>query len=127
MKNMELKPRRMTKQKWAVLSYLQNTTAHPNADKIFKNLSISYPKLSLSTVYRNLAQLSEDKIIDRMSIKSDFDHYDANTIPHNHFICEKCGEILDTSLGSVSMKDLEGIGKVNSYCIYYYGICKKCQ
>lgn len=127
MKNRASKFRRMTKQKLAILSYLKNTTSHPNANTIFKSLSILYPKLSISTVYRNLAQLSEDKIIDKMTIKSDFDHYDANTTPHNHFICHKCGKIIDTNSDRVFIKNLENIGSIDSYCIYFYGICKNCQ
>jgi Fur family peroxide stress response transcriptional regulator len=127
MTNSDKKIRRTTKQKWAILSYLQNTTSHPSAEKIYKDLFALYPKLSLSTVYRNISQLSEDGIIDRMSIKFDSDHYDANTIPHNHFICEKCGEIIDTSLGTLTIENLDSLGKVNSFCVYFYGICKKCQ
>jgi Fe2+ or Zn2+ uptake regulation protein len=127
MKNTTSKFRRMTKQKSAILSYLKNTKSHPNADTIFKSLSILYPKLSISTVYRNLAQLSEDKIIDKMAIKSNFDHYDANTIPHNHFICQKCGKIIDTNSDKVFIKNLENFGNIDSYCIYFYGICNNCQ
>lgn len=121
------KVRRMTKQKLAILGYLQNTTSHPSAEKIYNDLFKLCPKLSLSTVYRNISQLSEDGIIDRMSIKYDSDHYDANTAPHNHFICEKCGDIIDTSLGNLTFENLDSIGKVNSFCVYFYGICKKCQ
>ena len=124
---MSTPPRRMTKQKAAILEYLKHSTHHPGADEIYKDLKSFQPDLSLSTVYRNLAQLSEDKLIEKMGLQMDCDHYDGNRSPHNHFICKKCGKIHDCGKENISLEEVQKLGDIETFTVYFYGTCHDCQ
>lgn len=120
-------PRRMTKQKAAILEYLKLSTHHPDAECIYQDLKKQQPDLSRSTVYRNLGQLSEDKLIEKMGLQMDCDHYDGNRSPHNHFICKKCGKIHDCGKENISLTQVEQFGDVETFTVYFYGTCRDCQ
>ncbi len=119
--------RRMTKQKSAILEYLKSSTHHPSAEEIYLDLKILHPELSRSTVYRNLSQLAEDKLIERMGLQSECDRYDGNRSPHNHFICTGCGKIYDCGKESISVTEAEKFGDIDSFTVYFYGICRECK
>lgn len=117
----------MTKQKAAILEYLKHSTHHPSAEEVYLALKESQPELSRSTVYRNLAQLHEDKLIERMGLQSESEHYDGNRSPHNHFICTECGCIHDCGKENIFLKEAEKIGEVDTFTVYFYGICNHCK
>ncbi len=119
--------RRMTKQKAAILEYLKCSTHHPDAETIYQNLKKLQPDLSRSTVYRNLSQLSQDRLIDKMGLQSECDHYDGNCSPHNHFICTKCGRIYDCGKDSIPTNEAEKYGEIETFTIYFYGTCRDCK
>ena len=56
-------------------------------------------------------------------------HFDGNADPHYHFVCEKCGRILDIPLeGKGLSQDLLAAvpGKVTGHRLECYGICENC-
>ena len=120
-------PRRMTKQKSAILEYLKCSTHHPDAENIYQNLKKLQPDLSRSTVYRNLSQLTEDKLIEKMGLQSDCDHYDGNCSPHNHFICTVCGSIYDCGKEVIPQTEAEKFGEIDTFTVYFYGVCRNCK
>jgi Fur family peroxide stress response transcriptional regulator len=85
----------------------------------------------MGTVYRNLNILIEQGFIRKIDFGSTFDRFDANTGPHYHFICERCGSISDLSLEI----DKELNARVNEatpfqakrHRIEFYGFCDKCR
>jgi Fe2+ or Zn2+ uptake regulation protein len=74
-----------------------------------------------------LNNLVSDGMIKKIVIDEDncrFDHIDSR---HSHFICCKCGKIIDVFEDYfVNVKDIYG-NIVNDYDIYFNGICKDCQ
>lgn len=48
---------RITETRKAIIAYLINSTEHPSADKIYKDLLPEHPSLSLATVYNNIKVL----------------------------------------------------------------------
>ncbi|MBO5408717.1 MAG: transcriptional repressor [Clostridia bacterium] len=120
-------PRRMTKQKAAILDYLKHSTHHPDAECVYQELKKQQPDLSRSTVYRNLAQLSEDQVIEKMGLQTESDHYDGNCSPHNHFICKKCGRIFDCGKEEIDTQQVEPIGSIETFTVYFYGVCHDCE
>ena len=117
--------RRLTKQKTAILEYLKSTKTHPDAETVHEVLKENMPNISLSTVYRNLSLLSEEGLISKLSFGGMSDHFDGDVSLHQHFLCEKCGKILDVNC-KIDLKD-EGLGEISSYSVYFYGICKECK
>ena len=80
-----------SKQRDAIIKFLMTRKDHPTADMVYMNIKEEFPKISLGTVYRNLALLSERGEILKLSYEGGSDHYDACTDPHYHFVCQECG------------------------------------
>ncbi len=86
---------RRSKKRDAMLRLLQNTTCHPSADWVYQQLKPEYPDLSLGTVYRNLNQLTGEHMLRRVGVIHGQERFDADLRPHAHFICDRCGLVLD--------------------------------
>ena len=119
-----------SKQRESIKMFLAGRTDHPTAEFIYSHLREEMPNLSLGTVYRNLALLSELGEIQKISTGIGPDHFDGNAKPHNHFICNCCGSILDLEMKSINFIDdlaAEGFqGRVNGHVTYFYGECPAC-
>ena len=85
------------------------------------------PHISLATVYRNLNKLSDLGLIKRIKMPDNIDRFDRVQDNHPHFICERCGVIIDLDkkidISRMAPKDV----KITTYEINFKGICKKCQ
>ncbi|MBQ1935230.1 MAG: transcriptional repressor, partial [Clostridia bacterium] len=51
-----------SKQRDAIVQVLKNTKSHPTADWVYEEVRKQIPNISLGTVYRNLAKLSDDSL-----------------------------------------------------------------
>lgn len=119
-----------SKQRAMVLDYLSNTTAHPTAETVFADLKKKEPALSLATVYRNLNLLADMGVILRIS-EGVSDRFDADTSPHDHFVCIKCGSMLDMPGKSLIQKEdygrIDTTFQIKNHSVYFYGVCGKCR
>jgi Fur family peroxide stress response transcriptional regulator len=120
-----------SRQRERIYELLRGTETHPTASWIYDQLKGEFPDLSMGTVYRNLNILIEQDLIRKIDFGSTFDRFDANTEPHYHFICERCGSIADLELPmdySLHGKVESSTGlKVKRHRIEFYGICKRCE
>ena len=89
-----MKPVRHSRQRAAILAELAARTDHPTAETIYHKLKADWPGLSLGTVYRNLSQLCEAGLAQRLSGMG-ADHFDGNAAEHLHIICRHCGSMAD--------------------------------
>ena len=120
--------KRLTKQRLAILDYLQNVTCHPNAEKIYQKLRPKMSNLSLGTVYRNLRVLSASDQILEINTADGVSHFDGNITEHWHFICRDCGVIYDVwEKHPLENKTLPAIGKIEKVECNFYGTCLKCN
>jgi len=119
-----------SRQRERILEILQSTGTHPTADWVYEKLKPEFPRLSMGTVYRNLAILIEQKLIKKIDFGSTYDRFDAHTDPHYHFICEQCGAIEDLPLPVMEelqeKAEASAHGTVLRHRIEFYGICSKC-
>jgi Fur family peroxide stress response transcriptional regulator len=110
---------------------LLSTRSHPTAEWLYTELRRSYPNMSMGTVYRNLAKLSECGEILKLSVGDSSEHYDGFTDEHDHFVCTKCGSILD--IRPAVPKELneyaeKAIGaKAERHSLVFYGKCSECS
>ena len=86
---------RTSKKRDAMLALIRSTHRHPGADWIHREMRAQYPDLSLGTVYRNLNHLCERGLLRRVGTVNGQERYDGVTTPHSHFICNRCGAIID--------------------------------
>lgn len=119
-----------SRQREAVLLYLRSTKSHPTAENIYTEIRKEFPKISLGTVYRNLNLLVEQGEIHRLNCGDGVEHYDAIVEPHNHFICHRCGAVLDLDMDPFESIDEEVResfpGIIEGHEVYFYGICGDC-
>ena len=122
---------KFSRQRAAILENVKGRKDHPTADMVYMSVREEYPKISLGTVYRNLSLLSEMHEILRLHFGDGTEHYDGDTSDHDHFICTRCGKIIDLFKDGIRDADEEwprhkDIAKIHYRSVIYYGICKGC-
>ena len=118
------------RQREAILNFLITRNDHPTADVVYENVRKEFPNISLGTVYRNLTLLSDMGELLRLRVGDGMDHFDATTEPHYHFICDKCGRVIDLDMESLdSINEVAGSkfhGCIKRHVAYFYGSCDMC-
>ncbi len=128
---MEAVKLKKSKQRDAILAFLRTRKDHPTADTIYENVKLDIPNISLGTVYRNLAQLTEIGEIGKLSFDGSSDRYDPVATPHLHFRCRNCGSVYDVDV-DCDLIDIDSIpknkipGRVEGQIITLYGTCERC-
>ncbi len=125
----EQKQKRMTRQKKLIYEILCSTTSHPTADWIYEEARKKIPDISLGTVYRNLQVMREEGQILELNYGKNQSRFDGNPKPHYHFVCEKCGRVLDFDPQDQLISDevlTAAPGLVKSHRLECYGICNDC-
>lgn len=119
-----------SRQREVIKDFLHTRKDHPTADVVYSNVRQQYPNISLGTVYRNLTLLSEMGEIQRLRVGDGVDHFDADTSPHNHFICTECGSVIDLMMEDISrINEVAGRsfdGRIDGHVTYFYGLCGNC-
>ena len=123
-------PVRNTRQRKYLLRLLMSTDAHPNAQWLFERMKAEFPRLSFSTVYRNLDILEKEGKLQRLTCGNAEGRYDGNAAPHAHFFCRRCGEVYDVDFGPIEQSVMQRVKRcshnVEGCRVTYYGICKNC-
>lgn len=118
----------MTKQGLAVLNVINNSCEHLSADMIYMAAKREMPSISVGTVYRNLAQLSELGLIRRLPMPNGADRYDKSVIPHGHLVCTQCNEVTDVPAYGLLERLSDDFGvEISSLDLTARCICKKCK
>ena len=98
--------RRHSKKRDAILECIRNSRIHPSAEWIYQSGEI----VCVATVHG----------VERL---------DADTHPHAHFICEKCGAVMDIELPVDLLREelRERYGcDVRRSDLLFHGICQSC-
>ena len=67
-----------TAQREAILEELRSVDTHPTADELYVMLRRRMPQISLGTVYRNLEQLSQLGVIQKLATTGKQKRFDGN-------------------------------------------------
>lgn len=125
-----MKTLKYSRQRESIKASLMARHDHPTADALYTSIREEYPNISLGTVYRNLNLLVELGEIRKLTCGDGADHFDADTSPHYHFVCKKCGQVYDLPLSSMDninhLAQEHTDGQVDSHTIFFYGTCKSC-
>ena len=126
---MERSTRKHSRKRDAILACLRGTAVHPSADWIYARLKPEIPDLSLGTVYRNLSLFREEGMAQSLGVVNGLERFDADTSPHMHFVCTRCGAVIDVD-GAQLPADLpamgETAGRVSACRVTFSGICHAC-
>ncbi|MDQ7045526.1 MAG: transcriptional repressor [Sulfurimonas sp.] len=103
---------------------------HLNIDELYKLLSVSFPSLSLATVYKNIHTMLEKLFLSEVQIPHKKNVYELIKDEHAHVVCSKCNTILDIYLDTSSLIQ-EAQSKSNftleSNNLVFNGICSSCE
>lgn len=113
----------------AIFKTIASTKSHPSAQWVYEQLKDEIPKLSLGTVYRNIALFKEQgKIIVVANVNGE-ERIDADTSDHAHFVCDECGTVYDLYSSTLSPieKELNRKGfEITRKNVVFHGRCSDC-
>jgi Fur family transcriptional regulator, stress-responsive regulator len=120
---------RATAPRLAVLTTLGEVGGHRSADELVVALrSAGYPH-ARTTVYNALQDLARAGLILEASVAAGALRYEAETAPHQHFVCRNCGLIRNVApLGESAdapSAELGGV-EVDAVELVYRGLCEGC-
>lgn len=124
---------RVTPQRLLVLEILDQGT-HMDAMAIHRRAAKGRRGLSLATVYRALAALTEAGLIEQRYLDSDHsrEYYEAVRGPeHHHMTCLGCGQVIEFETHRIRQlqNELEAARgwRLQRTCLCIEGYCPSCQ
>jgi Fe2+ or Zn2+ uptake regulation protein len=123
---------RSTSQRQSILDIIRRGQGHLDADEVYRRARKKQPRLSLSTVYRNLQTLKEMGLVEEVHLDETHHHYEIKaSTEHHHLICLGCGKVVEFECPvSVQMKEEvskeKGFEVVNTE-VRMTGYCPECR
>ena len=123
---------RLTPQRVELIRLIAASEGHPSASRLYGQIKVQFPTMSLATVYKTLDLLKELGEVLEINLRDD-SHFDGNKpYPHPHLICTKCQKIIDGEL-EIAVKTLvqeveQNFGfRILKHQLDFYGVCPDCQ
>jgi len=121
-----------TAQRIAIFNYLKDNKSHPGVKDIFQHVSEKISCISLTTVYNTLELLKKEGLIIELPnvFHKDVRRYPSNLTPHDHLICNYCGNVTDIDAGldhSLIHEKKYHNYDIKSVSLNVYGICPDCK
>jgi len=124
LKNNNLK---ITHQRLEILKYLDTHKTHPTADEIYSVLKKKNPALSKTTIYNALETLMKNNLVRNLTISSLEQRYEIKDEMHHHFLCKKCGKIINIEITCPNINKILQQGyHIEEVHGYFKGYCKEC-
>jgi Fur family peroxide stress response transcriptional regulator len=125
---LETKGLKPTYQRLKILEYLEaHVDSHPTVEAIYEALVKKIPTMSMTTIYNTLNTFIEKSLVSAVTITGTELRYDSVTAPHHHFLCKKCGTILDVEVKCpIIDRDHVSGHQIDEIHGYLKGICKDC-
>ncbi|MCY4108138.1 MAG: transcriptional repressor [Chloroflexi bacterium] len=124
---------RITEQRKLVASIMDEGRSHPDADEIYRRARTIDPRISLSTVYRTLALLKSEGLVQDHRFDEEHAHFEpvVDKPGHQHIICQGCGDIMEFQLNldpaqRAAVEDATGFQYVSER-IEVMGVCGNCR
>ncbi len=120
---------KVTPQRLKIVESL-NTYGHLNIDMLYAEVQKSYPSVSLATVYKNIALMTEKQLLEEVKIPESKSVFEVKKAPHHHLHCRRCGKIEDVVI------DCSGICRIaeekSGYLVertetVFSGLCPDCR
>jgi Fur family peroxide stress response transcriptional regulator len=121
-----------------ILRVIRSTASHPSARWVYEQLKPAFPRLSLGTVYRNIKTFREEGELAFVGVVQGEERFDGRVQPHPHFICRRCGKIVDMggdrneTLGDRAREgppeaEIQSGVYVDHRRTVFYGLCGDCR
>lgn len=119
---------RCTPQRYAVMKFLLDHPSHPTAAEIFEAVNRVAPRSSRATTYNNLRDLVEGGLVREVAVEGRAARFDAKSMKHHHFICDRCGNVEDIEWYELPKPASRSLGKriLRESELILRGLCIKC-
>jgi Fur family peroxide stress response transcriptional regulator len=119
---------RCTTQRYAVMAFLMEQNKHPTAVEIYEAVNRVDPRSSKATTYNNLRDLVQAGLVREVAIEGRAARFDATGLRHNHFICDRCGNVEDLEWYDLPKPAKGSLGQriVRECELIFRGLCTKC-
>lgn len=121
---------KLTHQRMVIFQEVAGMDCHPDAETVYRAVRSRLPMVSLDTVYRTLWLLQDLGLV-RVLGARDRVRFDGNTRPHHHFVCRKCGAMLDfcsSEYDRVKIPQVvRALGKPETARVEILGTCVECS
>jgi len=122
---------RVTPQRIAIYRALAETTRHPTADAVYRQVKRRHPLMSPNTVYYTLGALRDAGLVHEVNYWHDGSRFDANLESHHHVICLGCRTIRDVSDHALDRLTLPSRARtafdVRGHRVVFHGYCAACR
>jgi Fur family ferric uptake transcriptional regulator len=124
--------KRVTWQRRLLLDLISQAGGHLDADELFRRAKEREPRISLSTVYRNLRLFKKLGLVDERHLSENHHHYEIKSpTEHYHLVCLGCGRVIEFESPLLQrMKNQirrENQFEVTNAEIRLQGYCSRCQ
>jgi Fur family ferric uptake transcriptional regulator len=123
---------KLTRSRREILLAVMTQSNHFQAEELLLEMRQGGRQVAKATIYRTLPLLAEAGIIKRVRLGPDMIHYEHcyGEPPHDHLICENCGEVTEFESSEV-IRLLEGIARRHSFeplshRVQIVGMCRRC-
>jgi Fe2+ or Zn2+ uptake regulation protein len=112
---------------------VRGTESHPTAEEVHRLVRRRLPGVSLGTIYRNLRLLIGAGLL--KELPGALARFDANIRAHHHFVCGRCGRIIDVDVAlagpharAMSARVAARTGfSITHHRIEFFGRCQACR
>lgn len=123
---------KVTPQRTAIYQALVETTGHPTAEEVYRQVKRLYPMISTNTVYYSLAALRDAGLVQEVNAWRDRGRYDANVAQHHHLVCLGCRriqDVMDEALNNVMVAPdrVTSRFEIIGHRVEFYGYCSTCR
>lgn len=121
---------KLTHQRLEIFREVAQSGDHPDAESIYRGVRERVSTISLDTVYRTLWLLLDLGLLTTLGPSRDRTRFDANTRPHHHFVCTRCGMTRDfysEAFDRLEIPDaVRELGRVERAQVEIRGTCLSC-
>ncbi len=120
---------KVTPQRLKIVESL-NTFGHLNIDMLYEEVKSAYPNVSLATVYKNIAIMTENGMLNEVKIPDIKTVFEVSKQPHHHLYCRRCGKVEDIEIdcGGIHLEAETKSGyRIEATETVFIGICGDCR
>jgi Fur family ferric uptake transcriptional regulator len=122
----------LTSQRERIVEAVLEIDDHFSAEDLSASLKGRGVRVGTATIYRTLALMVAGRVIREHDFGDGFRTYErvVDRNPHDHLICERCGEVIEFEEPSVEALQRRVVDRhrfiVRSRKLELYGLCRRC-
>ena len=122
---------KLTSQRQAILDLINASNRHWDADELSRALADAGQAVGIATVYRGLAYLEAEGLVDSIQLSDKKRYERANKSHHDHMVCTVCGRIEEFAHATIETLQ-EAAAKergfsISGHQLVIFGECASCS